>query len=93
MVIDLRSADLSGKEAEDRLSKAGIVANRNAIPFDPAPPWNPSGLRLGTAALTTRGMKEKEMKIVAGLIHDALTANNQNAIMKKVKALCKKFPV
>ena len=92
LVIDLRPSGLSGKEAEDRLAKAGIVANRNAIPFDPAPPWNPSGLRLGTAALTTRGMKEKEMNMVAILIHNALTNNQAPATLKKVHSLCKKFP-
>lgn len=93
LVIDLRDKGLTGQEAENRLSAVGIVANRNAIPFDPAPPWNPSGLRLGTAALTTRGMKEKEMDAVAELIDAGLTGNNQSATSKKAIALCKKFQI
>jgi len=94
LVLDLRKAGLTGQEAEDRLVEAGIVTNRNAIPFDPAPPWNPSGIRLGTPALTTRGMKEKEMKQIAGLINDTLTKKRPVAtIRKEVLKLCKKFPI
>ncbi|MDD5221895.1 MAG: serine hydroxymethyltransferase, partial [Patescibacteria group bacterium] len=62
ILVDVRNAELNGKEAEKLLEKVGIYVNRNTIPFDPNPPFKPSGLRLGTPALTTRGMKEKEMK-------------------------------
>lgn len=68
MVVDLRPLGLSGNVVAEALEVAGIVVNRNSVPNDPAPPFYPSGIRLGTPGLTTRGMKEKEMKIVAGLI-------------------------
>jgi len=68
MVVDLRPLGLSGNVVAEALEKAGIVVNRNSVPNDPAPPFIPSGIRLGTPALTTRGMKESEMKIVAGWI-------------------------
>jgi glycine hydroxymethyltransferase len=68
IVIDLRPIGLSGNVVAESLEAAGIVVNRNSVPNDPAPPFYPSGIRLGTPGLTTRGMKETEMKIVAGLI-------------------------
>mgnify|MGYP001561331493 FL=1 len=74
-----------------RLERNGIVCNMNTIPFDPRPPMDPSGIRLGTPALTTRGMKEKEMKIVAGLIA-AVLLDGKN-VSAEVKKLCKKFPL
>ena len=91
LLIDVASRGLSGKEASQRLENNEIIANKNTIPFDPRPPMDPSGIRLGTPALTTRGMKEKEMKIVAGFLNDVLAENKD--VKKKVIALCKKFPV
>lgn len=91
LLIDVASRGLSGKEASQRLENNGIIANKNTIPYDPRPPMDPSGIRLGTPALTTRGMKEKEMKIVARLLNDVL-ADNKN-IKAQVVRLCKKFPM
>jgi glycine hydroxymethyltransferase len=91
LLIDVASRGLSGKEASQRLENNGIIANKNTIPFDPRPPMDPSGIRLGTPALTTRGMKEKEMKVVAELLNDVL--GDDKDVKKKVVALCKKFPL
>ena len=81
---------ISGREAQDRLEAVGIIVNRNTIPYDTRSPFDPSGIRIGTPALTTRGMKEKEMKAVAGLIHAALTEKDRRGTKKRVKDLCKK---
>lgn len=89
ILMDVAARGLSGKEASVRMENNGIIANMNTIPFDPRPPMDPSGIRLGTPALTTRGMKEKEMKEVARLI-DAVLAKNKN-VKKDVLKLCKKF--
>src|SRR3989338_9400425 len=62
ILIDLRNKNITGKKAQEILEKAGIIANKNTIPYDPGTAFDPSGLRLGTPALTTRGMKKKEMK-------------------------------
>jgi len=93
MLIDLTNLGISGREAQDKLEEVGIIVNRNTIPYDTRSPFDPSGIRLGTPSLTTRGMKEKEMKEIAGLIYSALTQNNGRAIKKKVQILCRKFPV
>jgi len=93
MLIDLTSLGISGREAQNRLEEAGIIVNRNTIPFDTRSPFDPSGIRLGTPAITTRGMKEREMKIIADLIHQALTNGSRRAILKQVKALCRKFSI
>lgn len=97
MVVDLRKSGLSGKEAAVMLEKAGIVLNYNTIPYDPNPPFNPSGIRLGTPAVTTRGMKEKEMKLIAGWITDVVNSKGKSSVVKKiareVKSLCNKFPL
>ena len=74
MLVDLTPTGLDGQTAEDRLEEVGITVNRNAIPFDPRPPMNPSGLRIGTPALTTRGMVEEEMTEIAAVIATALGA-------------------
>ena len=68
IVIDLRPIGLSGNVVAEALEEAGIIANRNSVPNDPAPPFIPSGVRLGTPGLTTRGMKEPQMKLVASWI-------------------------
>lgn len=101
LLIDLTTLGIDGKEAQDRLEKVGIIVNRNVIPFDARSPFRPSGIRLGTPAVTTRGMKEKEMRVIARLVYDGLapsiveglTDKNRFAIKKKVKVLCSRFPM
>jgi glycine hydroxymethyltransferase len=86
MTVDLRSKKFTGRDAERVLGKVRITANRNTIPFDPEKPFISSGIRLGTPALTTRGMKETEMKKVAELIDRAITGATDEATIEKVKA-------
>ena len=94
ILIDLRNKGISGKEAQIRLEKAGITINKNTIPFDPNPPFNPSGIRLGTPTITTRGMKEKEMQKIAGWINEVISSENSiKKVRQEVKNLCKKFPL
>ncbi len=97
LLLNLTNKNLTGCEAEVALDKAGITANKNAVPFDSQPPKVTSGLRLGTPALTTRGMKEPEMDKVAGFITDALSAVNDDnrlaSISREVQALCSAFPL
>lgn len=94
ILIDLRSVNISGAEAQDLLESAGITANKNSIPYDPAPPFKPSGIRLGTPAITTRGMKEKEMQKIAGWVNEAISnPKSVKNIRKEVKNFCKKFPL
>jgi len=94
ILIDLQNKNIMGAEAQIRLEKAGITANKNSIPFDPNPPFKPSGLRLGTPAVTTRGMKEEEMKKIAGWINDVINdSGNCDRIKSEVKDLCLKFPL
>ncbi len=90
LVVDLRSSGMDGKNAEKTLEAGNINANRNSIPGDLSP-LKPSGLRIGTPAVTTRGMKEKEMEIVADLIWRSLI--KQENIVAEVTKLCKKFPL
>ncbi|MBI3547903.1 MAG: serine hydroxymethyltransferase [Elusimicrobia bacterium] len=95
--VDLRPKNLTGKEAEEALDKAGITVNKNAIPYDPQKPFVTSGVRIGTPALTSRGMREKEMDEVAELIDDALKNKGDETYLKavhdKVRRLCAKFPL
>ena len=97
MLIDLTPKTLSGKQAQIALDKAGITVNKNMIPDDPRSPMDPSGIRLGTPAITTRGMKEPEMKIIAGWIDEAIMNWQDDAkladIKKQVAELTKKFPL
>ncbi len=96
MVIDLRNKEISGQDAQDILDKAGITVNKNAIPFDPNPPFRPSGIRLGTPVITTRGMKEKQMKMIAFWIKEVIENNDEKIcrrVKKEVKDLCKMFPI
>jgi glycine hydroxymethyltransferase len=97
LIIDLRAKNITGRKAERLLDSVGITTNKEAIPFDPLPPTKASGLRLGTPALTTRGMKEKEMEIVAELIDRAITHKDDEEELEKVKSgvreLTKKFPL
>jgi glycine hydroxymethyltransferase len=98
MLVDLfGSKNITGKEAERALEKVGISINKNMIPFDPRKPMDPSGIRLGTPALTTRGCKESDMKTVADLMDEALMHRDDEAelgtIRKKVREFSLKFPV
>ena len=96
MIIDLTDKDVTGKQAERALDAAGITVNANTIPFDKRKPWDPSGIRLGTPVLTTRGMKEKEMAGVALFIAKAVESIGDeaalNQIREQVKELCSRFP-
>jgi len=97
MIIDLTDKKVTGKQAERALDKAGITINANTIPFDPRKPWDPSGIRLGTPVLTTRGMKEKQMGEAALLIAKAIDSVGDEAalegVRRQVKELCARFPV
>lgn len=97
MLLDLRPQGLDGKIAQETLDEAGITANKNSIPFDTASPFKPSGIRLGTPAVTTRGMKEAEMGQIADFIHEALTHREDvarlHAIRERVVALNRGFPL
>jgi len=97
MVINLNNKGLVGKEAEKILEKIGISVSRSTIPNDPNPPLNPSGIRVGTPAVTTRGMKEAEMKLIASYIDEALQNKDNDAkldeLKDRVKELCQKFPI
>jgi glycine hydroxymethyltransferase len=85
LLVDVASRGLSGKIAETALDAAGITVNRNAIPFDTRPPLDPSGLRIGTPALTTRGMREPEMRCIAGWIGDVLANPEDTAVQTRVR--------
>lgn len=91
------SKGISGKEAEQALDKIGITLNKNMIPDDPRSPMDPSGVRIGVPAITSRGMKEKEIRMIARWINQAITNHTDEkilkAIHKEVIALCKKFPL
>src|SRR6185436_17829261 len=97
MLVDVFSRGINGKEAEQALDKAGITVNKNTIPFDQNPPMAPSGIRIGTPALTTRGMKESEMEAIGEWIADVLEAKNDENVQKRVRRevelLCEKFPL
>ncbi|HZX60337.1 MAG TPA: serine hydroxymethyltransferase [Candidatus Methylomirabilis sp.] len=97
MLVDLRPKRLTGKVAEAALEQAGITVNKNAIPFDPEKPAVTSGIRIGTPAVTTRGMREEEMRLIAQLIaevlQDATDAGRQQRVRGKVRELCQQFPL
>jgi glycine hydroxymethyltransferase len=97
LLIDLANKGITGKEAEDALGTAGITVNKNTVPYDPRPPFDPSGIRLGTPALTTRGMKEKEMNQIAEWIDEAIGNYKNTARLKQlhstIKNLCRQFPL
>jgi glycine hydroxymethyltransferase len=97
MLVDLRKSELTGKVAQETLDKARITVNRNAVPFDSRSPFVTSGVRIGTPAVTSRGMKEREMEIIADYIARALNHVNDDAALRSVGdgvgELCKKFPV
>ena len=91
MVVDMTSKGLSGKEAEIVLDKVGISVSRSTIPNDPNPPMNPSGVRFGTPAITTRGMKEEEIKKVVAWINQAIESKNDDMALDKIKNEVKEF--
>ena len=95
MLLDLRNMPVTGKEAEHMLDEVGITANKNAIPFDPEKPFVTSGVRIGTPAVTSRGMVEEDMYEIAELIGLTLKEfeGNKDAVKKRVKALCDKYPL
>lgn len=91
MLVDLRAKKLTGKVAEDVLGRAGITVNKNMIPFDPEKPTTTSGVRVGTPAITTRGMREAEMAVVGRLIGQALDAAQDDAALARVKGQVKEL--
>ena len=97
MLVDLRPKDINGKIAQEVLDRAGITVNKNGIPFDTYPIFKPGGIRIGTPAVTTRGMKEEEMLDIADLINDALNRRDDAAaleeIRRKVRELTRRFPL
>jgi len=97
ILIDLTSKGLTGLEAEEALGVAGIYVNKNTIPFEKRSPWVTSGLRIGTPALTTRGMKEPEIKVIADLINRVLEKPEDEKILHDTRSivieLCKNFPI
>ena len=97
MLVDVFEKGILGSEAEEALGKAGITVNKNSIPFDQNPPLKPSGIRVGTPALTTRGMKEEQMKQVGAWIVKALEQRNDDAALEKIRLevaeLANKFPL
>jgi glycine hydroxymethyltransferase len=97
MLVDVFSKGITGKVAEAALGRAGITVNKNAIPFDKNPPMVASGIRIGTPAVTTRGMGEAEMDRIAGLISAALTELEDETALARVKGevedLCREFPL
>jgi len=97
MLVDVFQQGIPGNEAEHTLDRVGITANKNGIPFDPNPPLKPSGIRLGSPAITTRGMKEAEMGLIAGWIDAALRNRADDAALVKIReevfALTSRFPI
>ena len=97
ILIDLRNKNIPGKKFAKALDRARIVSNCNSIPNDPAPPFNPSGVRIGTAAITTRGMKEAQVKLIAEFINQVAENVDNEAVIEKigkeVLLLCSQFPV
>ncbi len=97
ILLDLRETELTGKVAQETLDRARITVNKNAIPFDPRPPFVTSGIRLGTPAVTTRGMQEREMDLIADLIARALQKVGDERGLEKigeeVRELCRQFPI
>jgi glycine hydroxymethyltransferase len=97
MLVDLRPKDINGRQAQEILDRAGITVNKNAIPFDTYPIFKPGGIRIGTPAVTTRGMKEEEMLEIADLLNDALNRRDEPAALEQIRAkvreLTSRFPL
>jgi glycine hydroxymethyltransferase len=95
LLIDLSSKNLTGKDAEERLEKAGLTVNKNAIPFDTQSRFVTSGIRVGTPAVTTRGLKEPEMVMIGDWINRVLTSGEEEAtqVRQEVRQLCETVPL
>jgi glycine hydroxymethyltransferase len=97
MLVDVFQKGILGSDAELALGKAGITVNKNSIPYDTNPPLKPSGIRVGTPALTTRGMKEPEMRVIAAWIAKALELRNNDAALDRIRGevaeLASQFPL
>ena len=97
MLIDLRNKNITGKLAENVLEKADITVNKNMVPFDDKSPFVTSGMRIGTAAITSRGFKEEHMQVIVDLIDEVLTnpedENTLNQVKQKVQTLVSNFPL
>ena len=94
ILMDVTPFEITGKEAEERLDRIGVTLNKNMIPYDSRPPYDPSGIRLGTPCVTIRGMKEKEMEVLGNAIADTLESqNNMKKSAKVVRELCQEFPL
>ena len=95
MLVDLQNMNITGKELQNRLDEVYITVNKNAVPNDPASPFVTSGIRIGTPAVTTRGLKEEDMKVVAGLIKTAVTEFETKAdeIRRSVNQICERYPL
>jgi glycine hydroxymethyltransferase len=97
MLVDLRPKEINGKQAQEVLDRAGITVNKNAIPFDTYPIFKPGGIRVGTPAVTTRGMREEEMLEIADLVAEALQNREDTAALErirgKVRELTRRFPL
>ena len=97
ILLDLRPWDLTGKEAEKLLEEAGITVNKNTIPYDPQSPFVTSGIRIGTAALTTRGMREEEMIKIGEVMAAVLKSHGDKDVLNKAKettrSICEAFPI
>ncbi|RBW68441.1 serine hydroxymethyltransferase [Bacillus taeanensis] len=97
VLLDVRPWNLTGKEAEHLLEKAGITVNKNTIPYDPESPFVTSGIRMGTAALTTRGMKQEDMVKIGEVIASVLKSNEEESTLRKAKeitkAICESYPL
>src|SRR2546423_13530800 len=97
LLVEVHSRGITGNEAEKALDRAGITVNKNAIPFDPLPPMKAGGIRLGTPSITTRGMKEPEMELIAGWVAEILSAvgnaETEQRVRKQVAELAAKFPI
>ncbi len=97
LLVEVHSRGITGNDAEKALDRAGITVNKNSIPFDPLPPMKAGGIRLGTPSITTRGMKEAEMEMIAGWIGEILAsignAETEQRVRKQVAELAGKFPI
>lgn len=93
ILINLGNKKISGADAAIKLEKANIIVNKNTIPYDPNPPFSPSGIRLGTPAVTTRRMKEKEMTLIAEWIDRVVSGQSVKKVKKEVVSLCRRFPL